>query len=1244
MKKITAVLISIIIIFNVNPRLTEASGSGTSDNPIIIKTAEDFNAIRNNPSLHYRLEADIELNSLYEPFAFGGALEGGSSDKLYSVTVNIDGYSSYTSPVGLFSFLKSNAAIKNICLKGSISGEAYVGGFFGRCENGAQNITVENCVNEAEIRAKGNFAGGICAAAEAGVNIVNSVNKGSIYANNSAGGIGGEVYNVKNSSNCGYVYCENDYAGGIAGSANGEIYGAVNSGEISSGAYCGGIAGVAGKKAVIENSVNTGLVNGRNNSAVCGSGGIAGGIKRLADVSLEIKSCINYTAVQNGFNPIYASYIEYDKTNFITAENSWYLSDSGKDDGKQGTEPFMKSDSKNVMAKLPDAFSESSDSYILPKATQYFAYEKKEEPQDTVLPYEPPVLSEEAGVLKALGILSGDFNPDAILTRGEFADLIIKALYNSMSFSEKGNINSFTDVSEDYEYYDAVIAVKELGIMYAGGYNRFYPEREITGNEAITALIRALSYEGYALNLGEYPTGYVLAGKNIGLADNFNDFNGKLTADNGARLIYNALTTTTLYAEYKDSDSVILRPDYGKSFLKDFYKINKYDAVLTNDGVISLDNSGILGDDLKVALTLYESGETIIVNAPEEIKRSLGMRLNAYVKEDGISDKEIIYFKPHKDNEITVVFGEDITALKSDYIAYEKKEEGKEYNIYFENGKYPNVLINGEAAINYTLADISSDNAVLNFIDNDADKRADTIIINDYFSETVAGTVDAEEKTVYAMEGTYTNLRAGADNTVIRFAPESVITDFGAIAKGDVILAAKSSKLIGGKTLMILNVSRNTLAGTLEATGDNSVYLNGTEYRISAHLLKSDSKYMSKLQSGAPVKLYLNSFERVAYIEKSIGLDKNYAFILAAGMNNSFNPKASVRLINVLGDIAEFTLAEKLTEGHGRIKVSDLPEFVNRLSATKDSLIVYELNSNGEIANITFAEAASSNFAENKGRFTLQKHVTSASVYSGMTLGGVCADNTLVFVVPVNFNPDGTDSRVSNKYFVRTNQYSNVKFYDVGADGTATVALHMPASASGAYDTIPEEMMLFTRKTTAVGPTGDILTKLYYMKNGEEQSIFVSNEAEYIEMNNNSFTTDTLEAGDIIICETDISGIAKKISLLFDCDKFGSSADGLVYIGGTGTGNNKATTIFEGEVQYVSEAEITLRLPTAAYNVEKFTGVSAGHVYKVDRTKNTVRNGSFSDLNTTDFSLGAAGDTVTVTANRNRLIEVIIYE
>ena len=165
------------------------------------------------------------------------------------------------------------------------------------------------------------------------------------------------------------------------------------------------------------------------------------------------------------------------------------------------------------------------------------------------------------------------------------------------------------------EYYNSVIAAKELGVMYASGYNMFYPDREITGNEAVTALIRALSYEKYALTLGAYPTGYLLAGKYINLTDGISDFNGKLTEEAAALLLYNALNADTMSVDYIENGNIALKKNEGVNILKDIMTVYRYDAVLINDGAVSFDNSGIMQDENMVILRLVSNGNEIITYA-----------------------------------------------------------------------------------------------------------------------------------------------------------------------------------------------------------------------------------------------------------------------------------------------------------------------------------------------------------------------------------------------------------------------------------------------------------------------------------------------------------------------------------------------------------------------------------------------------------------------------------------------------
>ena len=125
-----------------------------------------------------------------------------------------------------------NLTVKNCVNNADISCSAYAGGLLGAFNNGANDtlktskFSFENCFNYGNITSSGNFAGGIIGGQSAAfygqLTIKKCANIGNVSSGNYyAGGITGVLGNseVSECYNSGYVKAKN-YAGGIAGNAN----------------------------------------------------------------------------------------------------------------------------------------------------------------------------------------------------------------------------------------------------------------------------------------------------------------------------------------------------------------------------------------------------------------------------------------------------------------------------------------------------------------------------------------------------------------------------------------------------------------------------------------------------------------------------------------------------------------------------------------------------------------------------------------------------------------------------------------------------------------------------------------------------------------------------------------------------------------------------------------------------------------------------------------------------------------
>lgn len=84
------------------------------------------------------------------------------------------------------------------------------------------------------------------------------------------------------------------------------------------------------------------------------------------------------------------------------------------------------------------------------------------------------------------GVSKDEFMPDSNMTRAMFATVLGRKSEDDMSKYE--NKSSFNDVSEDTYYSKYVKWAKDNKIMIGDGRDNFYPEENITRQEAVTAL------------------------------------------------------------------------------------------------------------------------------------------------------------------------------------------------------------------------------------------------------------------------------------------------------------------------------------------------------------------------------------------------------------------------------------------------------------------------------------------------------------------------------------------------------------------------------------------------------------------------------------------------------------------------------------------------------------------------------------------------------------------------------------
>lgn len=296
------------------------TGDGSAGNPYEISSAAELKTFcdlvtNGNYSANGTLMSDITIDENWVPIggdseatAYAGVFTGNGYSVIFSQKDDTKTFQ------GLFSC--NVGTIRNVTVKGTLSGSEYVGGIAA-----VNRGTIQDCHNKAELSVSSpvGFAGGI-----AGINygsiqkatntgnvfsassgsciggIVGAAYKGSVhqtfnsgtitlfpdsfsdtYTEGCTGGIVGLNYaaTISTSGNSGQISSEdaNGYTGGVTGLNNGSVDNCYNTASISGVYYTGGIAGYnflneQGGKAILHNNLNVGSIRSDQNNygSICG--------------------------------------------------------------------------------------------------------------------------------------------------------------------------------------------------------------------------------------------------------------------------------------------------------------------------------------------------------------------------------------------------------------------------------------------------------------------------------------------------------------------------------------------------------------------------------------------------------------------------------------------------------------------------------------------------------------------------------------------------------------------------------------------------------------------------------------------------------------------------------------------------------------------------------------------------------------------------------------------------------------
>lgn len=733
---------------------------------------------------------------------------------------------------------------------------------------------------------------------------------------------------------------------------------------------------------------------------------------------------------------------------------------------------------------------------------------------------------EAAYVLGALGIMVGDaetgaFRPKDTITRAEFARVSVSLLgLDDVAEASKEQSN-FSDVLISHWANGYINVATSQKLIIGNGDGTFAPESNISYQDAITILVRALGYEPAANSKGGYPNGFLIVAAENGLNKNAAGA-GSEAVIRGivANLAYNALTIDLMEQTGFGSDAKYEVSD--KTILADRLKVEKATGQITANEYTSISGNAALSDNqIKIdSDKLFKAGNS---NA----KNYLGYRVTYYAKDNGDGlDKEILLVRPEKSKNKTInIVGSNMYRVEERQVSYWKDKDNDRNPSKARIADNAVMIYNGvyvEYDHNKMFPGGEEISGNVKLLETTGDDRYDIVFVNEVTNLVVEETIPSSFKVI----DKYGNAPLTLDPDDSSYQFELKDADGGQIELKDLkewdVLSYTISE---DKSLIIVQVSREKVTGKVTEIEDD-------RYKIGDKSYQKAENYTADIKLQDEGTYYLDALGRIAASDRSTSAGTEYAYLIAGNLKTGLDNTVELKLMNTKGEI-------KIVELNDKIKFNDKnnTEATNVLSAlssggkVKAQVITYEQNSANKVNVLKTAadKSGESNLFIDKYNFT-KNFAGNDVVYKSNSnkLGRFrLTEDTLVFDVPAGAEEE--EFAVRDYTMFENDDKYNIEVFDAEENLNAKIVL---VTNSDGKTNLESPIAVVNKITKARNDKGDEIEKLYVAYDNKmttfeakELGLLVKGEGE---------SRKALQQGDVIQLRTNSDGKIEKISLLFD--------------------------------------------------------------------------------------------------------------
>ena len=677
-------------------------------------------------------------------------------------------------------------------------------------------------------------------------------------------------------------------------------------------------------------------------------------------------------------------------------------------------------------------------------------------------------------VLNKLGVIGGyddgTFKPMNNVTRAEFSAMLLRAL--GMGQTVTPTVSSFSDVPTDFWGAGVIEAAKSLNII--GGYEdgTFRPNNNVSYEEALTMIVRAIGYENYSPITEVWYSTYVTTAQRLGITKNAVGSVGlPATRSCIAQFIYDTLEVNT-----RENDTIS-----DKTVMEEYLGLVKDEGIIASNGYTSLDAPDVNLKDNEIKIRNRKTGnsEVFRVDNIDDYSDVLGETITYYYKENASTGyKDVVFYTIKSTSTSVTVDAGSIEPDESDNttIAYYKSESASNVNtlkldsdnVVIYNGK----LYGNTAAQSSFDVDMIPVIGSIKLMNTDNDSDYDILFIDSYeiyaVSSVTSSTYTVTDK-VTVSTGKTIVLDPTDDDQIINFTnTNGEKLSFSAISKNKTICVKESNDNNGTKMYTVIIVS-NSVSGEIKSISSTGCTVGTKTYKYSdAAPWENGEGDLAAPEKGSSYSFFLDmNGDIVAYTkDATAAASATYGYIMSYAKEKSGLEESPVILYILTQSGTKVRIPMyKNTKINGRKIGEDYDRAIDMLEETADyqnlanndgsarQLIKYTTKvSDGTTVLDTIVTVTDETSGDTRGGdvdadtlrmyggITSQNNATYTSSSKVFKSGSnsVYLSNATVFVIPEDMTASSEYRKGSASDFKNNNSY-NIEAFDISTSKNAKV-------------------------------------------------------------------------------------------------------------------------------------------------------------------------------------------------------------